>query len=56
MVIDAAVEYLPSPIDVNEGKIAVKDVDTGEFKKEIPVANNSSLAAIAFKIATDPFV
>jgi len=56
MVIDAAVEYLPSPVDVNEGKIACKDIDSGENFKEIPVSNDSSLAAIAFKIATDPFV
>lgn len=56
MVIDAAVEYLPSPIDINDWKIAAKDVETGEIIKEIPVANNSSLAALAFKIATDPFV
>jgi elongation factor G len=56
MVIDAAIEYLPSPLDVNEGKIDVKDIDTGEVSKTINVAADSSLAAIAFKIATDPFV
>ncbi|MDQ7009009.1 MAG: elongation factor G [Candidatus Gracilibacteria bacterium] len=56
MVIDAAVEYLPSPMDVNEGLISVMDVDTKEEIKKIPVADDSSLAAIAFKVATDPFV
>jgi elongation factor G len=56
MVIDAAVEFLPSPVDVNEAKIDCKDIDTKENFKEISVANDSSLAAIAFKIATDPFV
>lgn len=56
MVIDAAVDFLPSPMDVNEGTIDCKDIDSGEVIKEIPVANDSSLAAIAFKIATDPFV
>ena len=56
MVIDAAVEYLPSPVDVNDGILSVKDVDTKEELKTFPVANDSSLAAIAFKIATDPFV
>ncbi|MDD2871651.1 MAG: elongation factor G [Candidatus Gracilibacteria bacterium] len=56
MVIDAAVDYLPSPIDVNEAKIDCKDIDSGETFKQIAVANDSSLAAIAFKIATDPFV
>jgi elongation factor G len=56
MVIDAAVEFLPSPVDVNEGQLSVKDVDTKEELKTFPVSNDSSLAAIAFKIATDPFV
>lgn len=56
MVIDAAVEFLPSPVDVNDAKIDCKDIDSGENFKQIDVANESSLAAIAFKIATDPFV
>ena len=56
MVIDAAVEFLPSPVDVNECILSVKDVDTKEEFKTFPVSNDSSLAAIAFKIATDPFV
>ena len=56
MVIDAAVDFLPSPVDVNEAQIDCKDIDSGETFKQIPVADDSSLAAIAFKIATDPFV
>jgi elongation factor G len=56
MVIDAAVDYLPSPIDVNDAMIDCKDIDTKESFKTIPVSNDSTLAAIAFKIATDPFV
>ena len=56
MVIDAAVEFLPSPLDVSEGKIEVKDIETKEVIKSVNVASSSSLAAIAFKIATDPFV
>lgn len=56
MVIDAAVEFLPSPVDINEAKIDCKDVDSWEVFKQINVANDSSLAAIAFKIMTDPFV
>jgi len=56
MVIDAAVEYLPSPLDINDWKVPVKDIDTGEVIKEIPVADDSPLAALAFKVATDPFV
>ena len=56
LVIDAAVEYLPSPLDVNDWVLAVKDVDSGEVKKEFKIGNDTSLAALAFKIATDPFV
>ncbi|MDD2908107.1 MAG: elongation factor G [Candidatus Gracilibacteria bacterium] len=56
MVIDAAVDYLPSPVDVNNAQIDCKDLDTKETFKQIPVSNDSSLAAIAFKIMTDPFV
>jgi elongation factor G len=56
MVIDAAVDFLPSPLDVNEGMISVKDIDTKEEIKKIPVADESPLAALAFKVATDPFV
>jgi elongation factor G len=56
MVIDAATEYLPSPMDVNNAEIDCKDVDTKENFKKLPVSNDSSLAAIAFKVATDPFV
>lgn len=56
MVIDAAVEYLPSPLDINSWKIDCKDIDSWEVFKQIDIAPNSSLAALAFKIATDPFV
>jgi elongation factor G len=56
MVIDAAVDFLPSPVDVNEGQIDAKDIDSGEITKQIKVDNDSALAAIAFKVATDPFV
>lgn len=56
LVIDAAVEYLPSPVDVNNWILAVKDVDSGEIKKEFEIGNDTALAALAFKIATDPYV
>jgi hypothetical protein len=36
--------------------LAVKDIDSGEIKKEFKIGNDTSLAALAFKIATDPFV
>ena len=56
MVIDAAVDYLPGPLDVNEGMIEVTDVDDDQKTENIKVANDSPLGAIAFKVATDPFV
>ncbi len=56
MVIDAAVEFLPGPLDVNEGKLTVKDIDDIEKTKDIKVSKDSPLAALAFKVATDPYV
>ena len=56
MVIDAAVEYLPGPLDVNDGILVVSDVDDIEKTEEIKVDISSPLAALAFKVATDPFV
>lgn len=56
LVIDAACAYLPSPLDVNNGILKVMDPDDKEKTEEIKVEVNSPLAALAFKIATDPFV
>ncbi len=52
-VLDAVVDYLPSPLDVP----AVKgtDVNSGE-EIEKPSDENEPFAALAFKIMTDPFV
>jgi elongation factor G len=53
LLLDAVVDYLPSPIDVP----AVKgtDPETGEFE-EIKVDDKAPLVALCFKVATDPFV
>ena len=56
MVIDAAVAYLPGPLDVNAGMLTVSDIDDAEKTEDIQVSSSSPLAALAFKIATDPFV
>ena len=56
MVIDAGCAYLPSPLDVNEGKLVVMDPDDKEKTEEIEVSAESPLWALAFKVATDPFV
>lgn len=56
LVIDAACDYLPSPLDVNGGMVDAMNPDNKEEVRKIPMADNSPLGALAFKIATDPFV
>ena len=53
MLLDAIVDFMPSPVDVP----AIKGVnpDTGE-EEERPSDDNKPFAALAFKIMTDPFV
>jgi elongation factor G len=53
MMIDAIVDYMPSPLDIP----AIKgvDMDTNE-DIERHASDDEPLAALAFKIATDPFV
>jgi elongation factor G len=52
-VLDAVVDYMPSPIDVP----AIKGInpDTNE-EDERPADDKAPFSALAFKIATDPFV
>ena len=53
MLLDAIVDYMPAPTDVP----AIKGVDpeTGD-EGERPSSDKEPFAALAFKIATDPFV
>ncbi|MCY9874626.1 elongation factor G [Vibrio barjaei] len=51
-VLDAVIEYLPSPVDVP----AIKGIDEDENEVERHADDNEPFAALAFKIATDPFV
>jgi elongation factor G len=51
-VLDAVVEYMPAPIDVP----AIKGINEDETEGERPADDNEPFAALAFKIATDPFV
>ncbi|KGY11035.1 elongation factor G [Vibrio tubiashii] len=51
-VLDAVVEFLPSPVDVP----AIKGVDDNEKEVERHADDNEPFSALAFKIATDPFV
>jgi len=52
-LLDAIVDYMPSPIDIP----AIKGVSVdSEEEDERPADDNAPLSALAFKIATDPFV
>ncbi|MTV81887.1 elongation factor G [Secundilactobacillus folii] len=53
MLMDATVDYLPSPLDVKPYKAT--NPETGE-DIELKANDNASFAALAFKIATDPYV
>ncbi len=53
-LLDAVVEYLPSPLDVPA--LTGFDPDDEEKKIEVKPSDNEKFAALAFKIATDPFV
>ena len=53
MLLNAIIEFLPSPLDVD----AVTGINTKTEKEEIRSADpNDNFSALAFKIATDPFV
>lgn len=51
-VLDAVVEFLPSPVEVP----AIKGIDENENEVERHADDNEPFSALAFKIATDPFV
>ncbi len=54
-LLDAVVAYMPSPIDINGGKVNGTDPKTEEpMQREI--GDEAPFAALAFKIITDPFV
>ena len=52
-LLDAIIEYMPAPTDVEN--IKGVNPDTGE-EDERPSSDDAPFAALAFKIATDPFV
>ena len=52
-LLDAVVDYLPSPVDIP----AIKGIDPStEEEIERPSDDSAPFSALAFKIATDPFV
>ena len=52
-LLDAIIDYMPSPLDVPAIKGVNPDTDAEE---ERPSSDDAPFAALAFKIATDPFV
>ena len=51
-VLDAVIEYLPAPTDVD----AIKGIVDEEHEETRPPLDDAPFASLAFKIATDPFV
>jgi elongation factor G len=51
-VLDAVIEYLPAPTEVQ----AIKGILEDESEAERPADDKAPFSALAFKIATDPFV
>jgi elongation factor G len=55
-LLDAVVAYLPSPLDVPAIKGVVTGKDGEDHEEERPSDDEAPFAALAFKIATDPYV
>ena len=53
MMLDAVIDYLPSPLDIPAIKGINPDTDAEETR---PASDEEPFAALAFKIMTDPFV
>lgn len=52
-LLDAVVDYLPSPIDI--GTVKGIDIKSGE-ERDFKISAKEPFAALAFKVMTDPFV
>ena len=53
MLLDAIIDYMPAPVDIK----AIKGVNPDtEEEEERPSSDEEPFSALAFKIATDPFV
>ncbi len=53
MLLDAVVDYMPAPTDIEDIKGVNPDTDEEESR---PSSDDAPFAALAFKIATDPYV
>ncbi len=56
LVLNAVVDYLPSPLDINAGTITGSHPDNPEETITLKQDRGESFSGLAFKIATDPFV
>lgn len=54
LVLDAVVDYLPSPLDIPA--IVATDPDDSSKQIEVISSDDRPFAGLAFKVATDPFV
>jgi elongation factor G len=54
VLLDAVVDYLPSPADIPSVKAS--DPDNPENVFELPAQDDAPLSALVFKIVTDPYV
>lgn len=54
-LLDAVVDYLPSPLDLNEGKVWGHHVNMSDHVAR-RVSDDEKFSALAFKIMTDPYV
>ena len=54
LVLDAVIDYLPSPVDIPPAQATAVDDETKII--ECKADDNEPLAALAFKVATDPYV
>ncbi len=54
LLLDAVIDYLPSPIDV--GSITGMDIDDPEKTHKRTPSKNDPFAALAFKLINDPYV
>ena len=52
-VLDAVVDYMPSPLDKKGNKGTNPDTEEEDFR---PASDEAPFSALAFKIATDPYV
>ncbi len=53
-LLDAVIHWMPSPID--RGSVVGMNVDNNEEKFELEPKDEAPLAALAFKVMTDPYV